>query len=207
MSDDLTLAGLVASRICHDLISPVGAIGNGLELMQGPGSGAEELDLLADCSAAATSSLQFLRLAFGARDANERLGRDELSATITPYFARRKCALDLRDAPESLTFGAARPLLWLALVGAATLPRGGELALARADSAPLALEWAARGETRMQARAAALLSAAPAVADVSPGEVHFLLLWREAEAAGASPYWRDASTGGGAIGIGPAPTR
>ncbi|MEX2520960.1 MAG: histidine phosphotransferase family protein [Paracoccaceae bacterium] len=207
MNGDLALAGLVASRICHDLISPVGAIGNGLELMREPGSGAEEMALLVDCSEAATSSLQFLRLAFGARDPNESLGRDEFSSAITPYFSRRKCALDLGDCPESMNFGAARPLIWLALIGAGALPRGGELALTSAASAPLALEWAVRGESRMQAKASALLSAPPALAEVGPGEVHFLLLWRTAQAAGARPHWRPDSISGGAIGLAGATAR
>ena len=63
----LDLAGLVAARICHDLVSPLGAIGNGVELMQMTGGGAgPEADLIRESADTAAAKLRFLRLAFGA---------------------------------------------------------------------------------------------------------------------------------------------
>ena len=67
--DDLGLAALISSRICHDVISPVGAISNGLEVLD-----EEEdvqvreyaLDLIRKSAAQASAKLQFARLAFGA---------------------------------------------------------------------------------------------------------------------------------------------
>ncbi len=66
---DLELAALVASRICHDLISPVGAIANGLEVMdEEPDRDmrAHAMDLIRNSAARASAKLQFARLAFGA---------------------------------------------------------------------------------------------------------------------------------------------
>ncbi len=67
--EGLDLAALVASRVCHDVISPVGAIVNGLELME---DGADEattelaLDLIRKSAKTASARLQFCRIAFGA---------------------------------------------------------------------------------------------------------------------------------------------
>lgn len=64
--DNANLAALVGSRICHDLISPVGAIANGVELMAMSGHpDSPELDLIAASAAAATARLRFYRIAFG----------------------------------------------------------------------------------------------------------------------------------------------
>lgn len=193
MSDELVVAGLVASRICHDLISPVGAIGNGLELL-GPSGGHDEvMDLIADCAGAASATLQFLRLAFGARDPAEAIGRGELEAAAAAHFSRRKVTLDWSAAPGSLRFAEARPLLLLALAAASALPRGGALTLTRAEPEPLALEWRVSGSSvSLSPRTAALIDARPAVGEVAPGEAHLILLWLLAERAGARPWRREA---------------
>jgi histidine phosphotransferase ChpT len=67
MSDQPDLAALIGSRICHDLISPIGAIGNGVELllMEASGKG-PELSLISESVAAANARIRFFRVAFGA---------------------------------------------------------------------------------------------------------------------------------------------
>ncbi|MFV0474372.1 MAG: histidine phosphotransferase family protein [Pikeienuella sp.] len=202
MMDELRLSGLVASRICHDLISPVGAIGNGVELMRAVGDrgegGAEEMELIADCAGAASAALRFLRLAFGARDAEESIPLAELRAAAEPHLARRGIRLDWGDAPQMLRLGAARPLLLLALAGAGALPRGGAMRLGALEEAPLRLEWRLEAErVRPGERLRALLSAPPDAAGTGAGEAHVLLLWLLAAEAGARPYWREE----GAIGV------
>ena len=66
---DLDLAALVSSRICHDIISPVGAIANGLELMDeetDQDMREQAMDLIRKSATQASAKLQFARLAFGA---------------------------------------------------------------------------------------------------------------------------------------------
>ena len=69
------LAALVGSRICHDLISPLGAIGNGVELlgMTGVPDG-PEMDLIAESVGNANARIRFFRIAFGAAAADQRIG-------------------------------------------------------------------------------------------------------------------------------------
>jgi histidine phosphotransferase ChpT len=60
------LSALVSARLCHDLISPMGAIGNGLELLQmSEGAGADELSLINDSLATALAKLRFFRFTVG----------------------------------------------------------------------------------------------------------------------------------------------
>lgn len=59
------LEALVSSRICHDLISPVGAIGNGVELLAELATSMPEVGLIADSVASASGKLQFFRICFG----------------------------------------------------------------------------------------------------------------------------------------------
>ena len=66
MTDTAEIAGLVGSRICHDLISPVGAIGNGLELIGlTGGQPGPELDLISESVGNANARIRFFRIAFG----------------------------------------------------------------------------------------------------------------------------------------------
>jgi len=67
---DLDLASLLCSRVCHDVISPVGAIANGLELMDDEDTDAEmkatALQMVKSSARTATAKLKFCRIAFGA---------------------------------------------------------------------------------------------------------------------------------------------
>lgn len=71
---DAAVLELLASRICHDLISPVGAINNGVEFLSeaGPDEQADGLDLISHSASAAAAKLQVFRIAYGAggRDPN-----------------------------------------------------------------------------------------------------------------------------------------
>ncbi|MEO0391403.1 MAG: histidine phosphotransferase family protein [Pseudomonadota bacterium] len=79
------LAALIGSRICHDLISPIGAINNGLELlgMTSDASGAE-LELISESVENASARIRFFRVAYGAAGMQE-MGRAEISAILEDY--------------------------------------------------------------------------------------------------------------------------
>jgi histidine phosphotransferase ChpT len=67
--DPVDFASLLCSRLCHDLLSPVGAMANGLELLadeKDPGMRDQVMGLLADSSTSTANKLKFFRLAFGA---------------------------------------------------------------------------------------------------------------------------------------------
>lgn len=80
----LDLATLVGSRICHDLISPIGAIGNGLELLSlTDGDKGPEMDLINDSVQNANARIRFYRIAYGAASADQMLSKSEILSIIT----------------------------------------------------------------------------------------------------------------------------
>lgn len=84
------LSALVSARLCHDLISPMGAIGNGLELMQlAGGAAAAELALVNESLATALAKLRFYRIAFGPADAQARQSIDEAAQITDAMFHGR----------------------------------------------------------------------------------------------------------------------
>ena len=84
MQDRPDLAALIASRICHDLISPIGAIGNGVELlaMEKAGQG-PEMALIAESVANANARIRFFRISFGAASGDQRIARSEVLSILT----------------------------------------------------------------------------------------------------------------------------
>lgn len=76
------LAELIGSRICHDLISPIGAITNGLELLELTGSATgPEMDLIGDSVTNAGARIRFFRIAYGAAG-NQAIGRNEVVSVL-----------------------------------------------------------------------------------------------------------------------------
>ncbi|MCU0827398.1 MAG: histidine phosphotransferase family protein [Tabrizicola sp.] len=85
MTQKHDLAALVASRICHDLISPIGAIGNGVELMamEAGGPARPELSLIAESVANANARIRFFRISYGAAGQDQRIARSEVLSILT----------------------------------------------------------------------------------------------------------------------------
>ncbi|WP_448502535.1 histidine phosphotransferase family protein [Sphingomonas sp.] len=125
-------ASLLCSRLCHDLLSPVGALNNGLELLadeQDPDMRQRCLDLLGESARASANKLKFFRLAFGAAGGfGETVDTREARAAIEGLFADNKRVTIgwMVDAP-TLPKQAIKALLNLALIAGDALVRGGQL--------------------------------------------------------------------------------
>ncbi|WP_127112078.1 histidine phosphotransferase family protein [Shimia sediminis] len=81
--NNMDFSALVGSRICHDLISPVGAIGNGIELMGMGGTSGPELELISDSVGNANARIRFFRIAFGHAAAGQMVGSNEIRSVLT----------------------------------------------------------------------------------------------------------------------------
>lgn len=131
---DLHLAALLCSRICHDLVSPIGAVTNGLEILadeDDPEMRREALLLVGDSAAQAARRLQFVRLAFGAVGSLEaRMDMGHAAEVTQAFYEGGKVTLDWQAEPEELPHAAAKLVLNLALLGGEALPRGGRLMVA-----------------------------------------------------------------------------
>lgn len=121
------LSALRGSRICHDLINPLGAIGNGVELLglAGVGSG-PEMDLLNDSVLNATSKLKFLRLAFGAATADQRVARTEILTTLSAVASGGRHSFSWNVAGNPLRLEVRIALLAVMCLETA-LPLGGDI--------------------------------------------------------------------------------
>ncbi|MFT6088564.1 histidine phosphotransferase family protein [Sulfitobacter sp.] len=84
-NSEIELAALVGSRICHDLISPIGAVNNGLELLSMAGAGSSsEMTLIGESVDSASARIRFFRVAFGAAE-NQVLGASETNGILQDY--------------------------------------------------------------------------------------------------------------------------
>jgi histidine phosphotransferase ChpT len=130
--DALDLAALLCSRVCHDLISPTGAIVNGLEVLEEKQSDEETksfaLDLIKKSAKTASARLQFCRLAFGAAgsvSAQIDLGDAEGMARAFIEDDKTKLAWNLPRA--LLPKNRVKLLLNMLIIAGQTIPRGGTL--------------------------------------------------------------------------------
>jgi histidine phosphotransferase ChpT len=146
----LDLASLLCSRLCHDLMSPVGALNNGIELLgdeTDPEMRERCLELLADSARATANKLKFFRLAFGAGGGfGDEIDTGEAQAALEGLFgAEGKVELGWVVEDEKLPKGAIRLLLNLALLAGDALVRGGRLDVG-AERGDGAIELAVRAE-------------------------------------------------------------
>jgi histidine phosphotransferase ChpT len=128
----IDLASLLCSRLCHDLLSPVGALNNGIELLsdeQDPDMRERCLELLAESARASAAKLKFFRLAFGAGGGfgatiDTREAHTAIEGLLTP---EKRITLGWMVADEKLPKDAVKLLLNLALIAGDALVRGGRL--------------------------------------------------------------------------------
>lgn len=128
------LASLLCSRLCHDLLSPIGAMNNGLELLADetdPEMRARCIELLTDSARASANKLKFFRLAFGAAGGfGDKVDVNEPRALIEGLVADKpRVELQWHVPSDLLAKPAVKVLLNLALIGLDGLVRGGQLVI------------------------------------------------------------------------------
>ncbi|CUX13008.1 hypothetical protein D3C87_491340 [compost metagenome] len=123
------LAALLCSRVCHDVISPVGAINNGLELLDEGGTDDDALDLIRTSALNASVRLKFARLAFGASgSAGASIDTGEAEKAAQDFAAAEKKAEVSWNGPRAIVAkNRVKLLLNLFLVAYGAIPRGGNV--------------------------------------------------------------------------------
>ena len=132
MSSSTDLAALLCSRLCHDMLSPVGALSHGLELLRDEGDAEMRqrcMELLEQSARISADKLKFFRLAYGAAGGfGESVPTEEPRQLVEALVGGNgRIALAWAVAVDMLPKAAVKVLLNLAAIGIDALPRGGEL--------------------------------------------------------------------------------
>lgn len=127
------LAALMCARICHDLVSPVGALGTALEVLDDESNAdmhEDAMDLVRTSARQASYKLKFLRLAFGAgSSAPGMLSMDQLKEYVNDMYGEGKATIAWQSSLDGVSKTHGRLLLNLVMIAVQSIPRGGELVI------------------------------------------------------------------------------
>lgn len=188
--DPLDLAALLCSRVCHDIISPVGAIINGLEVLEeekDPEMRGFALDLIKKSAEQASARLQFCRLAFGAAgSAGALIDTSDAEAVARSLLGTERTAFKWDVPPVLMPKNKVKLLLNLCLIGAAAIARGGtlEVTISATDGAG-GIRVAAKGPgAKLSSHLPPLIAGTPAQAPSTPQDIQAYYTGLVAKAAG-----------------------
>jgi histidine phosphotransferase ChpT len=180
--DRQSLADLIGSRLCHDLSNPLGAIGNGVELLDLTGSAkGPEMDLIRDAVGDALARVRFFRLAFGHAGPDHMTSAREARTTLEALYAGGRIAATwkpLDDMPRRQV-----KLAYLMMLCAETaLPMGGDVTLSMEPGGQWSLTASAERIT-VEDGLWSILRFGPGTVgrELRPADVQFLALHELAE--------------------------
>jgi histidine phosphotransferase ChpT len=132
--DPVALASLLASRVCHDLINPVGALGSGLEVLEDPDLDPAMRDaandLIKSGGKKSIALLKFARLAYGAAGGfGAQIPMEEAELALREIYCWSKTELDWRVPPGLASKEAVKIVSILAQVSMDCVPRGGKVSV------------------------------------------------------------------------------
>ena len=176
---DMRVAELLASRLCHDLVGPIGAVNNGMELLEDEDLGMSDdaIQLAASSARQAANILQFYRLAYGM--SGGRIGGDlgGLRELATGFLASSKTTLDwtmVGQPAGEMPEGLGKLLLNVIVLGEECLPRGGTLGVSLAEG-PAGLELAVTANgtgARLREESEFVLADDVVIEELTPRNVH-----------------------------------
>ncbi|MGK7652836.1 histidine phosphotransferase family protein [Roseovarius sp. B08] len=174
-NDTNAIAALIGSRICHDLISPIGAVSNGIELLEISGVAADspELSLVAESVAHANARIRFFRLAFGMASKEQETGAEEVNAILRDLHADDRTEIEPFPAGHYAR-AEVRAVMLALLCAEQAVPYGGRITMTRSDEG-----WLVRAEgKRLNADAKLwdMLNGTQGTALPAPAHVQFVIL-------------------------------
>ena len=177
MTEKPDLAALLGSRICHDLISPIGAISNGLELMMMDGSqGGPEIVLISESVANANARIRFFRVAYGVAQAEQRMGRSEVQSIVSDLTRGGRLQIDWQSEADLLRREVKIAFLLIQCLESA-MAYGGKIQVVMRDGRWLMTGTANR--LRIEAELWEILVLPDSPATVAPSQVPFPLVAEE----------------------------
>jgi histidine phosphotransferase ChpT len=191
LPDGQALAALIAGKLCHDFISPAGAITSGLDLLKDPSAQDMRDDAMGLIEASAkkmVALVSFARVAFGAATSAERFSGAELGELVAGLTEGGRATLNWTAEDASYSKAQSRALVNLAYLSMAALPSGGTATVStRREDGDLIIEGSAEGNrARLKAEAVSGLAGRP-LSEGLPGQwIQPYWLWLTANDAGGS---------------------
>lgn len=168
------LNALIGSRICHDLISPLGAIGNGVELLSMSGmTDAPEFTLISESVENANARIRFFRIAFGAASADSKIGTVEVMRVLADLYRGNRIRVDWRIGEDMMRAEVKLAFLIIQCFESA-FPWGGKVAVTRIGDT-----WSIFGNAeraKVEEPLWDLIANPQAPAEVNASNVHFALI-------------------------------
>lgn len=177
MTERPDLAALIGSRICHDLISPIGAIGNGVELLMMEGAQrSPELALISESVLNANARIRFFRVAFGSASPDQRIGRPEVVSLLSDISRGGRLSYDWQSEAD-LPRREVKLALLLLLCFESAMAYGGRVTVVQTNTG-----WQMTGTAHRLKIDPALwevLTEPRPPAEIGAGQVHFALVPEE----------------------------
>lgn len=183
------LATLVAAKLCHDFISPAGAVVSGLDLLNDPSAQDmrdDAIGLIDQSARKMVAMVHFARVAFGAATTSEQFNGRELQGLVAGMTEGGRSTVEWRVPDQAFSKPQARALVNLAYLTAAALPAGGvAVVTGREDGGALVLEGVAEGaRARLKPEAAQGLAGRPLSDGLQGQWIQPYWLWLTVKEAG-----------------------
>lgn len=176
------IAALIGSRICHDLISPLGAIGNGVELLGMSGTiDGPEMALISESVLNANARIRYFRIAFGSAKNEQMIGRNEILSVLKDVGAGSRVQVEWSSDDKILREQVKLAFLLIQCFES-SLPYGGIITVSQNQNG-----WklhCTADRIKIDPSVWEYLVSANASKDISPAEVHFALVPDAAKNAG-----------------------
>jgi len=175
---DMRVIGLLSSHLCHELVNPLGAVNNGIELLMDVGDDMrdEAMGLIESSAQRTAKRLQFYRMAYGMAGVSSLDEMSKVRELTNDLLGEGRLSLEWPDEERNphLQPGWGRILMNLAAAAAETLPRGGVLTSGLDDSGPGARLYVdARGEpARLEESTRAVFFEDVSIDSLTPRNIH-----------------------------------
>jgi len=177
------LSALVASRLCHDLGNPLGAVSNGVELLQMSGmANSPEMALIADALRDTEARLRFFRIAYGAARPDQHISEREARNILSQMYSAGRLTVDWLLTGDLPRHHVKSAFLMIACAEAA-LPMGGHITIAQPERGTVTVS--ADGPRILHDLSGLAWLGGASHSTPSPREVQFLMLLKEAAEIGA----------------------
>ncbi len=183
MTRNPDLGALIGSRICHDLISPLGAIGNGVELLSMSAPQSPEMTLVLQSVENANARIRFFRIAYGAPAPQQRLGRSDIVTALAAAVGGGRLSLFWQAEGDQPRDEVRIAFLLLQCLESA-LPHGGEIEIGRRGAGWVVT--AASERLRVEPELWDALTTPETLPQLAAAQVQFALLPIALEQAGRS---------------------